>query len=166
MWNKIQYGLIFAWAKLHAFLPMSVLYTVRYPVCTNLLGDSLQDKSSAPQPGSLFPREIGNRITPVGKGLLPSFCRLHCRDNQTGAYLSRRSIAPCPYQESRSGNPFAAEGQKTVMMLMGHYGNGNGSAPQPGIYRFVPVANLPTVKNKGLSTACSFICAPLRFLVE
>lgn len=28
MWNKIQYGLIFAWAKLHAFLPMSVLYVL------------------------------------------------------------------------------------------------------------------------------------------
>ena len=28
MWNKIQYGLIFAWAKLHAFLPMPVLYAL------------------------------------------------------------------------------------------------------------------------------------------
>ena len=129
------------------FTDVGTVCTVRYPVCTNLLGDSLQDKSSAPQPGSLFPREIGNRITPVGKGLLPSFCRLHCRDNQTGAYLSRRSIAPCPYQESRSGNPFAGRRTKNSDDADGPLRQlGMVQRLQPGIYRFVPVANLPTVK--------------------
>ena len=28
MWNKIQYGLIYSWAKVHAFLPMPVLYVL------------------------------------------------------------------------------------------------------------------------------------------
>ena len=28
MWNKIQYGLIYSWAKVHALLPMPVLYVL------------------------------------------------------------------------------------------------------------------------------------------
>ena len=132
MWNKIQYGLIFAWAKLHAFLPMSVLY-----VLSDILYVLIY----------WVIRYRINRITPVGKGLLPSFCRLYCRDNQTGAYLSRRSIAPCPYQESRSGNPFAGRRTKNSDDANGPLRQlGMVQRLQPGIYRFVPVANLPTVK--------------------
>ena len=147
MWNKIQYGLIFAWAKLHAFLPMSVLYVlsdilyvliywvIRYRI--KVVRRNLE--ASFPEKSEIELRRL--------ERALPSFCRLHCRDNQTGAYLSRRSIAPCPYQESRSGNPFAGRRTKNSDDADGPLRQlGMVQRLQPGIYRFVPVANLPTVK--------------------
>ena len=124
MWNKIQYGLIYSWAKIHAFLPMPVLY---------VLSDILY---------VLIYRVIRYRIRVVRRNMEASFpekSKIELRRLEKAFYhhfsdyivetIKLAHISPEEVlRRAHIKNPevatkLQAEGQKTVMMLMGHYGN-------------------------------------------
>ena len=146
MWNKIQYGLIFAWAKLHAFLPMSVLYVlsdilyvliywvIRYRI--KVVRRNLE--ASFPEKSEIELRRLERAFYHHFADYIVETIKL--------AHISPEEVLR-PYQESRSGNPFAGRRTKNSDDADGPLRQlGMVQRLQPGIYRFVPVANLPTVK--------------------
>ena len=122
MWNKIQYGLIYSWAKVHAFLPMPVLY---------VLSDILY---------VLIYRVIRYRIRVVRRNMEASFpekSKIELRRLEKAFYhhfsdyivetIKLAHISPEEVlRRAHIKNPevatkLQAEGQNTVMMLMGHF---------------------------------------------
>ncbi len=124
MWNNILYGMLYVWVMLHALLPMSVLY---------VLSDILY---------FIVYRVIRYRVRVVRRNMLASFpdkTKRELRRLERAFYhhfadyivetIKLAHISPEEVlRRAHIKNPEVAtklqeEGQKTVMMLMGHYGN-------------------------------------------
>ncbi|WP_455640472.1 lysophospholipid acyltransferase family protein [Parabacteroides sp.] len=124
MWNKILYALLFAWAKLHAMLPMPVLYVLsdilyiliyrvmryRLKVVRRNLEASFPDKSEIEL--RRLEREFYHHFADY---IMETIKLAHISEEEVlrRAYIKNPELA----------TQLQAEGQKTVMMLMGHYGN-------------------------------------------
>lgn len=124
MWNKILYALLFAWVKLHAMLPMPVLYVlsdILYILIYRVMRYRLKVvrrnlKASFPDKSEIELRRLEREFYHHFADYIMETIKL--------AHISEEEVLRRAYiKNPELATQLQAEGQKTVMMLMGHYGN-------------------------------------------
>ncbi|MCD7937291.1 MAG: lysophospholipid acyltransferase family protein [Tannerellaceae bacterium] len=141
MGNKILYGFLFVWVKLHALLPMRVLYILsdilyvfiykigkyRRKVVRNNLAESFPEKTS----GELFTLE---------KEFYHHFCD-YIVETIKLAHISFEEIKKRAFLKNPELIEQTIDQHGTIFMLMGHYGNwewfshATGLFPETKIYQ-------------------------------
>lgn len=124
MWTQIQYALLYSWAKAHAILPMPVLYVLAdvlyvliYRVARYRLKVVRRNMKAS------FPDKTKAELRRLERDFYHHFAdyiveTVKLADISPGEVLTRAHLKN-PEVVTR----LQAEGQDTVMVLMGHYGN-------------------------------------------
>lgn len=124
MWNKIGYGLLYAWVKIHAILPMPVLYVfsdIFYLVAYKLVGYRVRVvrrnlKNSFPEKSEKelrrlereFYHHFGDYVVETIK-----LAHISLEELQKRAWLKNPEVV----------DRLMEEGHTCFILLMGHYGN-------------------------------------------
>lgn len=124
MWNKIQYALLYTWVKIHALLPMRVLYVLsdilyviiykiagyRLKVVRKNMADSFPDKSETEllKLEQHFYHHFADYIVETIK-----LAHISLEEVQQRAYLVNPELV----------DRLMEEGHTCCILLMGHYGN-------------------------------------------
>lgn len=124
MWNKIQYGLIYTWVKLHAILPLRALYVlsdILYVLVYKITGYRLKVvrknlKASFPEKSEAELRRLEKKFYHHFSDYIVETIKL--------AHISLDEIQ----SRAKINNPevidrLMAEGHTCIVLLMGHYSN-------------------------------------------
>lgn len=124
MGNKILYALLFAWIKVHAILPMRILYIlsdILYPLVYWVA--KYRRKVVRSNMKAAFPEKSEKELRKLERTFYRHF---------TDYIIETIKLAHLPVEEALRRahitnpeviEPYLAEGNNTFMLLMGHYGN-------------------------------------------
>ncbi|MCC8199536.1 MAG: lysophospholipid acyltransferase family protein [Tannerellaceae bacterium] len=124
MWNNIAYGFLYIWVKLHALLPMKVLYIlsdILYVLVYKLVGYRVKVVHSNMQRS--FPEKPAIELRRLERAFYHHFCdyivetiklaHLSVEEAQARAYVKNPELL----------DQLTGEADGSIIMLMGHYGN-------------------------------------------
>lgn len=142
MWDKISYALLFTWVKLHALLSLSALYVlsdILYGLIYKV--GNYRVKMVRKNLSESFPDKSPEELLKIEKEFYHHFCDY---------IVETIKLAHMPFEEVKKRallkNPeiieqVIDEGNSTIFMLMGHYGNwewfshATGLFPETKIYQ-------------------------------
>lgn len=124
MWNKIGYALLYAWVKLHALLPMPVLYflsDILYVIVYKIAGYRLRVVRRNMK--NSFPEKTEKELRQLEKEFYHHFAD-YIVETIKLAHISLKEIQKRAWLKNPElVDQLMKEGHTCFILLMGHYGN-------------------------------------------
>ncbi|MDH6306633.1 KDO2-lipid IV(A) lauroyltransferase [Parabacteroides sp. PF5-5] len=124
MWNKIAYALLYGWVKLHAILPMRLLYVlsdVLYILVYKVVGYRLRVVRRSMK--ASFPEKTDSELRRMEREFYHHFCD-YIVETIKLAHISEEEVLKRAHLKNPEVIDRLSEGEHScVILYMGHYGN-------------------------------------------
>ena len=138
MWNKILYALLYGWVKLHALLPMRVLYLLSdllYLLVYRIVGYRV--KVTRRNLEASFPDRSTDELRKLERRFYHHFCD-YIVETIKMAHISLEEIQQRAYIENiEVADKLMDEGHRCLILAMGHYGNWEWYSASTTVFREV-----------------------------
>ena len=138
MWNKILYALLYGWVKLHALLPMRVLYLLSdllYLLVYRIVGYRV--KVTRRNLEASFPDRSTDELHKLERRFYHHFCD-YIVETIKMAHISLEEIQQRAYIENiEVADKLMDEGHRCLILAMGHYGNWEWYSASTTVFREV-----------------------------
>lgn len=138
MWNKILYALLYGWVKLHALLPMRVLYLLSdllYLLVYRIVGYRV--KVTRRNLEASFPNLSTDELRKLERRFYHHFCD-YIVETIKMAHISLEEIQQRAYIENiEVADKLMDEGHRCLILAMGHYGNWEWYSASTTVFREV-----------------------------
>lgn len=124
MGTKLLYGILFAWVKVHAILPMRILYIlsdVLYVLIYKIVGYRLKIVRRNMQ--ASFPEKSAQELKQLEKRFYHHFSDYIVETIKLAHLPVKEALRRAHITNPELIEPYLAQNNNTFMLLMGHYGN-------------------------------------------